>query len=246
MTDKKIISFRLWGDYALYKKPWCNREQQSFLIPTKTAITGMIGGIMGYGKREYLDKIPPNDIKLGIKLNKKISKELHGYNFMQSENIKEQTKKFSNPYRKDSVDNPNSRTRLEMLKNPDYNIYLDIKDSNTQEKLFRHLENGEYVFPPFLGQVNMFANISEVKRINLKEKNINKVETVAPSEIVDGSEIDGVIYNQRIPVSMDKDRSKPEYMSIAVKNKENSKIKIEGTEKFLRGLTSDGSRVVLF
>ncbi len=246
MSEKKIISFRFWGDYALYKKPWCNREQQSFLIPTKTAIIGMIGGILGFSKEEYLERLPSEKIKVGIKLNKEIGKELHGFNFMQSENLKKQTKKLSNPYRRKAIEQPNSRNRLEMLKNPDYKLFIQIEDTSIYNRLKNHLEESKYVFPPFMGQVNLFGNISEAKELEFKEKDVDYVNTVVPSKLVDGSSLDGTIFSEQIPFSMKEDRSEPEFISVSLKNKKEFKIAVKTDKRFKVGKTSDGTKVALF
>ncbi|MGV9205566.1 MAG: type I-B CRISPR-associated protein Cas5b [Promethearchaeia archaeon] len=246
MKTKKIISFRLWGDYALYKKPWCNREQQSYLIPTKTSLIGMIGAILGYGKKKYLKKIIPEKIQVGIKTRKKIEKELQGYNFMQSANLRSKTKNITNPYRKPPGKGMRSPNRLEMLKNPDYRIYIDLAGDKLHKNLLRHLKEKKYVFPPFLGQANLFGNIGSVKEDKLKIRTPDFVNTVVPSELVEGSKLDGKIYNERMPIKMNADRSAPEFLSIAVKNEKNAEIGIRKSGKYLVGEIINGERVSLF
>lgn len=247
MKSKNIISFRLWGDYALFKKPWCNRDQQSYLVPTKTSISGMVGAILGYGKKEYLEKVPPDDMRVGIRLRKKIGKELLGYNFMQSANLKSKTKKFSNPYRNPPGKGMRSPTRLEMLKNPDYRVFIHFENEDIFRDFSNYLKEDKYVFPPFLGQNNLFGNIGNVKMEELELKDLNSVNSVVPSELVEVLELNGKIYNERIPVKMKTDRSSPEFLSLAIKNEKNSEISISGSsEKFLVGETSYGERIVLF
>lgn len=246
MKVKDLISFRLWGDYALYKKPWCNREQQSFLIPTKTALIGMIGGILGFGKEDYLHKLPPEEVMVGIQLRKKISKELQGYNLMQSAGLHSRTRNFSNPYRNPPAKGSRSPTRLEMLKNPDYNIFIHLKDQDLFDQLWIYLSEGKCVFPPFLGQANLFANISEVRKKRLKPKEISSVQTVAPAEMVEPLKMMGKIHSERIPVKMKTDRSAPEFLSIVFKNEKDASISIKYSKDFIFGETDDGDRLSLF
>lgn len=244
--NKQLISFRLWGDYGLYKKPWCNREQQSFLIPTKTALIGMIGGILGFGKKEYLKFLPFNKIWVGIKLRKKINKELHGYNFMQSAGLLAKTRKLSNPYRDPPGKGMRSPNRLEMLKNPDYNVFFHFEDKKLQQSLYENLSESKFVFPPYLGQVNFFANIENVRKRKLTIKAVATVHSVVPAKILNVLGSGGQIYTERIPVKMEHDRSAPEFLRIALRNEENATIKIKKTEEFLVGQTEEGNGLVLF
>ena len=246
MKVEELISFRLKGDYALFKKPWCNREQQSFLVPTKTALTGMIGGVIGLKKDEYLEKLPPDDIKIGIRLEKKITKELHGYNFLQSENLASQTRNFSNPLRSPTGKGSRSPNRLEMLKKPSYRIFIHLSQENLFNKLHNYLEAEKCVFPPFLGQVNLFANITETKKEKVKRKKLDSVSTIAPAETVKPLKMRGEIYKERIPVRMQPDRSKPEFLPVAFKNKESASIPVDSSDEFFFGETENGERISLF
>ncbi|PTD94872.1 hypothetical protein C9439_00075 [archaeon SCG-AAA382B04] len=241
---KEILSFRLWGDYALYTKPWCNREQQSYLIPPKTSLFGLIGSILGCGKEEYLEKLDFDEIKTGINLKNFEGKELHGYNFMHGKNLDKKTKNLSNPYRNPSRKGALSPTRLEFIRNPEYRIYLYLKDKKIKRQLSDFLRKNKCVFPPYLGQVNLFANFGDFYKTELDEKNVNYSETAAPAEIIDGSEIEGKIYNERLPVKMEEDRSSPKFKSIAI-SKDNP-LKIKDDSKYLIGETTQGSQIVLF
>lgn len=246
MKVEELISFRLKGDYALFKKPWCNREQQSFLVPTKTALTGMIGGVLGLKKDEYLQKLPPDNIKVGIRLEKKITKELHGYNFLQSENLASQTRNFSNPLRSPTGKGRRSPNRLEMLKNPAYRIFIQLDQEELFNWLSKYLREGKCVFPPFLGQVNLFASITRVKKEKVRRKNLNSVSTIAPAETVRPLKMRGEIYRERIPIKMQSDRSNPEFLPVAFKNKESASIPVDSSDEFFFGETENGDKILLF
>lgn len=246
MKVEELISFRLKGDYALFKKPWCNREQQSFLVPTKTALTGMVGGILGIRKSKYLRKLPPKSVKVGVQIEKKISKELQGYNFMQSESLRSRTRNFSNPFRNPTGKGSRSPNRLEMLKNPEYRIFIHLDKEKLFNKLHEYLEAEKCVFPPFLGQVNLFANITEPKKEKVERKKLNSVSTIAPAQTVKPLKTKGEIHRERIPVKMEPDRSKPEFLAVAFKNEGSADMSINSSREFFFGETENGERVSLF
>jgi CRISPR-associated protein Cas5h len=68
MMKHQVIKFRLSGDYALFKKPFANNQPQSFVIPPKTAILGLIGAIMGWSKEKYIQTLPFNQFGYAVRL----------------------------------------------------------------------------------------------------------------------------------------------------------------------------------
>lgn len=246
MGNKEIIAFNLYGDYALFKKPWCNREQQSYLIPPKTSIVGLLGALLGYEREKYLKKLNFEEIFIGIKLVSEEGKELHGFNFMHGKNLDNITKKLSNPYRKPTRKGSLSPTRLEYVKNPYYRIYLHLERDPLREKIGNFLKNDKCVFPPYLGQVNLFANIDNISVNELLERDIKYSETAVPSEMVKVTEVKSKLYTERLPVKMNPDRSSPIYKSIAiVKNREIPLKNIENDDCLI-GITKNEEKLVLF
>ncbi|MEF8848984.1 MAG: type I-B CRISPR-associated protein Cas5b [Candidatus Thermoplasmatota archaeon] len=246
MENKKIIAFDLYGDYALFKKAWCNREKQSYLIPPKTSLIGLLGSILGYKRENYLKKLNFNEIFTGIKLISEEGKELHGFNFMHGKNLDNITKKFSNPYRNPTKKGSRSPTRLEFVKNPYYRIYIYAEDDSLRTKLQDYIGKNKCVFPPYLGQVNLFANIDNFSEINLIEKTIEYSDTAVPSEMVKVTEIKSRLYMERLPVKMKSDRSSPVYKSIAVMKNEDIPLKKLEKNEFIAGITDGKERLVLF
>jgi len=246
MEKKEIIAFDLYGDYALFKKPWCNREQQSYLIPPKTALIGLLGAILGYNRRNYLNKLNFDEIYTGIKLVSEEGRELHGFNFMHGKNLDKITKKLSNPYRNPTGKGSLSPTRLEYIKNPYYRIYLHFESESLKVKIQNHLRNNKCIFPPYLGQVNLFANIDDYSETNFLERKIKYSDTTVPSEMVEVTEINRKIYTERLPFKMNSDRSSPIYKSIAIIKDGEIPLKELERNNCLVGITDDEERLVLF
>ena len=242
---KEVISFELSGDYGLFKKPWCNREQQSFLIPPKTSIVGLLSAIIGLDKKEYLEKISFSDVKYGVEVLETITREMHGINFMHGRGLSKITKKLSNPYRNPSSKGSISPTRLEYLKNPKYLIYLRL-ENDLFERLKQFLMEEKCVFPPSLGQTNLFAKICDYKVHNLNIKAISETSCAVPSEFVDVEKLKGKFFTERIPISMDMGRSNPKYLSLTLKNSKSGLIPIKKNKKIVSGELDNGKKIVLF
>ncbi len=210
----KAIRFKLSGEYALFKKPYANNQPQSFVIPPKTAILGMIGAIMGWKKDKYIDNLPFENFKYGVKLlTPKIKKDLIGINLMQGKSAK-----FT--FNENPINNPPDRgqrspTRFEFLKNMEWEIFLHIENTDIQDKLFNRLVDKRFVYNPYLGLQSLFAKIecNESDLINLeiaKEINDNLYTSFDKNQIRFKIIKPVAFYNELIPVYFEKDRSLPQ------------------------------------
>ena len=210
----KAIKFRLSGDYALFKKPFANNQPQSFVIPPKTAILGMIGAIMGWSKSDYIDMLPFDTFKYGVRLlTSKIKKDLIGINLMQGKNAKFTFNE--NPLRNPPDRGQRSPTRFEFLKDMEWEIFLIIDNKEIESELFDRLLSKKFVYNPNLGLQSLFAKIecSKDDLINLeiaKEVNDNIYTSFDKNLIKFKITKPVAFYNELIPVAFEKDRSLPQ------------------------------------
>lgn len=200
----------------MFKKPWCNNQHQSYYIPPKTSILGLISGILGIEKKKYLKEIPFNSIKIGIEILRRSKKELVGFNFMHGKKIGKITKKISNPFRDPTSKGSTSPTRVEYLKGVSYRIYIQLEDDNKLSELYNLLSKNKFHYPPFLGQVNLFAKISKVTKLELNnDQRIETISTVSPTDIVEIKKLESGLYQvEKMPYKFSEDRELPEYISI--------------------------------
>ncbi len=208
---KQVIKFKLSGEYALFKKPFANNQPQSFVIPPKTAILGMIGAIMGWRKEEYISKLSFKEFFYAVRLiTSKIKKDLIGINLMQG-------KKAKFTFNENPLKNPPDRgkrspTRFEFLKDMEWEIFLIIENNNISKELIERLKYKRFVYNPNLGLQSLFANIEYQEPFDVKiaddiegdlytsfEKDFIKFKIRKPI----------AFYNELIPVSFERDRSLP-------------------------------------
>jgi CRISPR-associated protein Cas5h len=207
----EVITFKIEGDYALFKKPFANNQPQSFIVPPKTAILGMVGAILGFEKNEYIEKLGFDRVKYGVKLlNRSISKELFGINLMNLKNI------ITN-FDKNPIRNGNHRTptRFEVLKDIEYQMFLHFEDKSIGDEFYQRLSENRFEFEPFLGMAGMFMRVSEVEKIEAsKEINSDIIYTSFENSSIDFKIGDNHIYIEKLPYSMDSDRDNPELKKI--------------------------------
>ncbi|KHG33256.1 CRISPR-associated protein Cas5 [Sulfurospirillum sp. MES] len=209
---KQVIKFKLSGDYALFKKPFANNQPQSFVIPPKTAILGLIGAIMGWSKEDYIKNLPFEKFGYAVRLlTSKIKKETVGINLMQGKNGKFTFEE--NPISHPSPDRgQRSPTRYEFIKDIEWEIFLKIGDSSIREKLFERLQKKIFVYNPNLGMQQLFARIDGEDLINVesaKEISDNLYTSFDKHLVKFTINKPVAFYNELIPVSFNDDRSLP-------------------------------------
>lgn len=208
---KQAIKFKLSGEYALFKKPFANNQPQSFVIPPKTAILGMIGAIMGWRKEEYIAKLPFEKFFYAVRLlTSNIKKDLTGINLMQGKSAK-----FT--FNENPIKNPPERgrrspTRFEFLKDMEWEIFLIIKDNEIQDEFFERLQLKTFVYCPYLGLQSLFAKISDEEYCEVELTNDigDNLYTSFEKDFVKFKISKPVaFYNELIPISFEEDRSLP-------------------------------------
>ena len=208
---KQVIKFKLSGDYALFKKPFANNQPQSFVIPPKTAILGLIGAIMGWSKEDYIKNLPFEKFGYAVRLlTSKIKKETVGISLMQGKNGK-----FTfdeNPISYPPKRGQRSPTRYEFIKDIEWKIFLLIDEQSIREKLFERLQKKIFVYSPNLGMQQLFARIEDENSFDVelaKEINNNLYTSFEKNLVKFTISKPVAFYNELIPVSFNGDRSLP-------------------------------------
>lgn len=171
----KIISFSLSGNFAAFKDPSVTTNQTVYYIPSKSAIIGIIGAMIGvkrssmlsglYGP-EYLDLFKAT--KIGLKYDSVPRKITF---FTNHRSLKEpKTKPF----------------KTELVENPNYRIYVYTND-DYYEKIKKSIETNRFVYSPYLGHVYCPAIIKDLK-IHRGEIESETEDKVTSSVILDESE----------------------------------------------------------
>ena len=200
----KVIGFNLSGKYALFTKPYTKNQPQSFIIPPKTAIAGMIGGILGFKRDEYQEKLKNLKYSVVVKDFKKYTTR---FNLLQG---KSATFSYSkNPLRNPPERGQRSPTTFELLKNPSWDIFVSIEDELLEE-LQDRIKKNLYVYEPYLGVANAFAKLNLFQEIVKLERGVNNIKSFFELDLVKVRLIKPTrFYNELIPVGFENERSLP-------------------------------------
>ncbi len=202
----KILVFNIWGEFGHFKKFYTTSSPLTFSVPPPTAVFGMLGAILGFGKDEYLNYINANTTKIGIQILNPIKKIRMSINLIDTKNsgsfhlIKNRT-----------------QIKTEFLKNPAYRIYVHHYDEKIFNKLIDHIKNKKTHYTVSLGLANLIANfefqgVYEAAAL----ESATEVITTIPEEYVESIEIsEGKRYfKEKMPVNMNPDRKPTAYKDI--------------------------------
>ena len=206
-----VLVFRIKGPYAHFRRVYTTTSASSYSFPTRTAILGMIGAILGIERKaraEHLKYL--KDLNVAVSLEKPVQKMRFPLNY---QSIKE-SKRIQIP--------------LEVIKNSSYLIF--VEEFELYEKLKTYLKNKETVFTPYLGISEFIASLEYIGEYELKEASLPcKVSSVLPSSKVKIKPEKGVLYlRERATRSMDERRNYIEHETYILRKDAKPIIVTEG------------------
>jgi len=160
-----IVSFDLEGDFAAFKDPSVTTNQTVTVIPSKSAVIGLLGAMLGVKRsnsifdgiysESYLDLLKKTAV--GIQVRSQVAKCTF---FTNHRSLKEAKTK---PY------------KTELLVNPKYTVYVKSSEE-VNEALLDRLKDNRFVFSPMLGHAYCPARIPQFREMSV-------IEEVEPEEL---------------------------------------------------------------
>ncbi len=151
----KLISFRISGDFAAFRDPSVTTNQTVYHIPSKSAVVGILGAIIGVQRSNTLNEIYGKQylkffksVKIGLKLESEPKKVTF---FTNHRSLKEaKTKPF----------------KTEVVERPKYTIYVNA-DKENHAAISSALTKNEFMYPPYLGHAYCPAIISDFNEVDV-------------------------------------------------------------------------------
>jgi CRISPR-associated protein Cas5h len=206
MPDKVIV-LDVWGDYAHFKKIYTTSSPLTYSFPPRTAISGLIGAIIGLDKEDYFRHFLRKDARIGCKIIKPIKKIRIGENHLNADNIKNMHLiKNRNP------------TRREFVKDPKYRIYFSHSDETIYDNLKSLLSNHQSIYTPCLGLSQLICNFSYVGEFGLKSlgEGPHAIGSVVPGKCIINPEFEvgKEYFSETLPNEMNDGREVTDYSEI--------------------------------
>ncbi|WP_321996980.1 type I-B CRISPR-associated protein Cas5b [Draconibacterium orientale] len=239
MNSKEILIFDISSEYGHFRKYNTTTSPLTYSIPTRTAIAGFLGAILGM-EREVADGVYPDgatpvqeffskeNSDIAIQIINPVKKENVAMNLINTK------KSFYNLTKA-------GRTQIEfeLLKNVRYRIYFGLKNNESAfNELTERIKARNHHFSPYLGLAQFTATIDfvDVKQSefieNSKKRFVEISTAVNLSKIKEEQPIDfdySAMYSaNNMPIEMNRNREVQEYSEVLIeKNGLPVKAKVE-------------------
>ena len=152
----KILIFKLWGDYAHFKKFYTTTSPLTFEFPPPPTLFGIISAIIGLDKTEYLNHFQnPDEFKLALRIINPVKKVRWTENLIDT---KQHFWRIKN----------RTQIRTEFLKDPAYTVYFRHSDPDIYKRLKENLVNHQSVYSVCLGLSELLANFEFIREIEIE------------------------------------------------------------------------------
>jgi len=212
MSDKFLI-FDVWADYAHFKKYYTTSSPLTFSIPPRTALIGLISGIIGLGKEEYLEVMRKDKARVAVRIINPIKKIRITQNLINTKGG------HWVPVKKPRHE-PRMQIRFEYLKKPKFRVYFSHTNPTIHISLRQNIENHECVYTPCLGITECIADFRFVIECSVYEKLNSKefidVHTILPVSLLQKMNLQpgNKYFKERIPTEMLPGRVVTEYREV--------------------------------
>ena len=167
----EILSFKITGKFAHFRKYFANNTAFSFSIPPRTTLMGIVASVMGLPKDQYYEDFAADKLRFGVRVLTPIKKSFHRVNFLSIKSTGDLAKKFSSDFRGEGG---RIQTPFEIVsaweigkKDISYQIFLSCHSTGKEvfEKICSHFLDKEPVYNISLGTANFSASISNITLI---------------------------------------------------------------------------------
>ncbi len=149
MNDNRLIVFELSGEYGHFRKFNTTTSPLTYPIPTRTALTGLLGAVMGIERETAPGRfagLPVQELfdmhkcDLAVQLLAPVKKVNMGFNLLDTGNSFFEIRKSGR-----------TQIEFELLKNPSFRVFVRLRNSVLFDQLAERLITRSHHFTPYLG-----------------------------------------------------------------------------------------------
>lgn len=165
----EILSFKISGKMAHFRKYYANNTAFSFSIPPRTTLMGIVAAVMGWPKDSYYEDLASENIQFGIRALNPLKKSFHRLNFLSIKSSGDMAKNWSSDFRGEGgrIQTPFEVVTAWDLAKGDvaYQVFIKASDNgkSVYESIKTHFLEKEPVYNITLGTANFIARLSEIQ-----------------------------------------------------------------------------------
>lgn len=232
MPFDQVLIFDIGSEYGHFRKYNTTTSPLTYSIPTRPAIIGLLGAIMGIereiGPGRYIksdgtvaDVFSKENAGIAIQILDPIKKVSMAFNLLDTEktgssffNIKQRT-----------------QIEFELIKHPFYRIFVKLEDKKVHDDLTERVQKNKPHFTPYLGlsqftAILKFVTVAEI----FPSKSSGSVPVITAVNLNNANSNDPIQFDRTsefkytsdtMPVAMQKDRVVTEYAEIIMETNGN-------------------------
>lgn len=152
-----LISFLISGAFAAFRDPSVTSNQTSYYIPSKSAVVGILGAMVGIQRSDSLGDLYGPEYKeffKGIRIGLQMKSIPHKITFFTNHRSFKESK--TKPY------------KTELLENPTYRIFVQA-DPDTSDRIYDAVSNNRFTYSPHLGHAYCPARVADAELIETEK-----------------------------------------------------------------------------
>lgn len=146
--SESCLVFDVRGDFAHFRKPETTSPAQTFGIPPRTTVAGMVAAMLGLDRDSYYDSFGRDNSRIAVKLQSPVRRYSLGINILTTEGSNSQIK-GARPG--SEITGPRQQNVFETLCEPAYRLYISLDDPDLMEDLEETLAAGKSYYALSLG-----------------------------------------------------------------------------------------------
>lgn len=164
----EILSFKVSGKFAHFRKYYANNTAFSFSIPPRTSLMGMVAAVMGLPRDSYYEMLSSDNIRFGIRVLSPLKKSFHRLNLLSIKSLGDMSKKWSSDFRGEGgrIQTPFEVISGWDIRKDEVSYQIFIASTNKGMSAFGEIKDAfltrQPVFNITMGTANFSAAISEV------------------------------------------------------------------------------------
>jgi len=84
----RVIAFKIWGDYAHFRRHYTTSSPLTHSIPPPSALRGVVGAILGLSSDNYPEELGCDVCQFGVRLLSPLKKIRLGINYLDTKDGK--------------------------------------------------------------------------------------------------------------------------------------------------------------
>lgn len=145
-TKMNILSFRLQGKMAHFRRYYSNSAALSYSVPPRTTISGILAGLLGYERDSYYNLFSLEQCKIAVVIGSPIKKQIQKMNLLMINGLNDYngSKEHHSQTPMELILPQNIRTGI-----IDYHIWVHHKNPEIMNKLKHLFRSTNYGFSSY-------------------------------------------------------------------------------------------------